>query len=145
MPQANPDWWRCSVTFMAPAENRSDAIAKLRALFDGMPLRNLTFSASPMSGGEVLRALDREQAKKAIEADTDTGAKLTELHEISDADIFNEEQGLVGGIVPMPGVKHPWEEGVFFFPPDHPLAPYERLARDQRDQPALDKLKELTE
>jgi hypothetical protein len=42
-------------------------------------------------------------------------------------------------------VHHPWVDGQFIFPPDHPLAAYERLARDQHDQEALDKLKELTE
>jgi hypothetical protein len=142
---SNPQWWRFSITFMGPATDRTDAMARLRALVDGLPLRNLHLSATPMSAKEAFRGLDREAAKREIEADTDTGAKLTELHEISDADIFNEEQGLIGGMVPLPGVHHPWVDGQFIFPPDHPLAAYERLARDQHDQQALDKLKELTE
>jgi hypothetical protein len=97
-----------------------------------------------MAGREVLRALDREEAKRQIESDEDTSAKLAELSgPVTDAEIFNEEQGLIGGIVPLPGVQHPWLQGVSIFPPDHPLAAYERLARDQHDQPALDKLKEL--
>jgi hypothetical protein len=145
MPDPNPQWWRFSITFMGPATDRADAMARLRAFTDGLPMRDLKLSADPMAAKEVLRGLDREEAKRQIEADEDAGVRLTELRPISDADIFNEEQGLLGGMVPMPGApRHPWLDGVSIFPPDHPLAAYERLARDQHDQPALEKLKELS-
>ena len=118
-------WWRCSVTWMGAGVDREDAMNRIRALFDGLPLMGLTISASPMNEQQALRVLDREQAKGEIENDTDSGTTLTKL------------------IDPPHMPRHPWLEGVNIFPPDHPLAAYERLARDQHDQPALDKMKEL--
>ena len=137
-------WWRYSVTFAGPADNRHDAMARLRALLGDLPVRGLHLSATPMTDSEVMRVLDRDSAKRAIESDQDSGAKLTELGiaQVTDAEVFGE-QGMIGGMIPAPGVHHPWIDGDFIFPPEHPLAAYERLARDQHDHAALNQLKEL--
>lgn len=33
----------------------------------------------------------------------------------------------------IPGVVHPWDEGKWIFPYDHPLSEYERVAKAHRD------------
>lgn len=40
-------------------------------------------------------------------------------------------------------VPHPWDQGASIFPDDHPLARYERIARDRGDQDAGDAFLEL--
>lgn len=33
------------------------------------------------------------------------------------------------GIIPTMGITHPWDQGLWIFPDDHPLAPVERAAK----------------
>lgn len=44
----------------------------------------------------------------------------------------------VGDVVPAPGVTHPWEQGLWIFPEDHPYHEYEIMYRrkwqEQKDQ-----------
>jgi hypothetical protein len=42
----------------------------------------------------------------------------------------------VGGLLPAMGVTHPWDQGLWIFPDDHPLAAIEREARRVHDEHA---------
>lgn len=134
-------WWRCSITFMGAGDSAEDMRQRMRLLFDGIPLKDLHLNVNPMSEGEIVRALDREQSKALIEADLDEGVRLTDLP-IAEVSLETEPR-LLGGMVPAPKVHHPYEQGLWIFPDDHPLAPYERLARQQQDTAALEAMKEL--
>jgi hypothetical protein len=39
------------------------------------------------------------------------------------------------GFIPTPDIPHPWSQGLWIFPDDHPLARYERMAKQQEDTP----------
>src|SRR5215471_11824663 len=120
-------WWRIGVTFRAAAENREDAMAKARALFGDLPVPNLKISADPLSEKQVLAQLDEEQAKMEIERDADQGGTLL---------------GIMG--IPAPRITHPYKQGAWIFPDDHPLAPYERVAMQQKDEKALEAMKAMS-
>jgi hypothetical protein len=41
------------------------------------------------------------------------------------------------------GPRHPWEDGVWIFPPEHPLAKFERREKERKDKELNPKPKEL--
>jgi hypothetical protein len=47
-------------------------------------------------------------------------------------------------IIPTPGITHPWDQGLWIFPDDHPMATYERAAYN-REQKARRQMLELGE
>jgi len=120
-------WWRIGITFRAAANDREDALAKARALFGDLPVPNLKISVDPLSDKQALAQLDEEQAKRVIETDADQGGALL---------------GIMG--IPAPRITHPYDQGAWIFPDDHPLAPYERVAKQQKDTQALDAMRALS-
>lgn len=82
--------------------------------------------------GRVFEATESEATKFAIEHDLDHGVSL------------------LPNSGPLP--PHPWEQGLWIFPDDHPLSKLERLAKEREDTEMLDvlyaeapKLKQITE
>src|SRR5690349_6752450 len=101
-----PRWWRCSLTFMGAGESANEMRQKMRMLFDGIPLRDLHLNVNPMSDGEIMRALDREDSKRMIERDSDSGEGT--LSSLVDTPIIEgqpSEPRLLGGMVPAPNVQ----------------------------------------
>lgn len=53
------------------------------------------------------------------------------------------DQAKLASMIGEMNVVHPWDQGSNIFPDEHPLAPYERIARDRDDRRAGDALLEL--
>lgn len=76
----------------------------------------------------------REHAREHLED------LLDELRQLNEGDPFfeiigHDIQALPGqherSLVPEPRVEHPWDQGMTFFPPEHPLYEYEDFARER--------------
>ena len=117
-----------TIKFLCEVRDREDALARTRLMFGDLPLPGLRIDAARAPIELERKLIDRDEAKRAIEADTDRGISFVD-------DVMSGP----------PRVVHPWEQGVWIFPDDHPLRAYEQAARAQNDQRALGSLRELTE
>jgi hypothetical protein len=118
-----------TIKFLCQVRDREDAMARTRLMFGDLPLPGLRIDAARAPQELERKLIDRDQAKAAIEADADRGVSFVE-------DIMGHRP---------PPVKHPWEQGAWIFPDDHPLAAYEKAARAQNDTKALATMRALTE
>lgn len=108
---------------------------ELSVTLEGDPDADITFSRGRvprryaddrgMSEEEIQR--DSIISKQIIEADADAGFSFTR-------DVMGQR----------PGAMHPWDQGLWIFPEDHPLHQFEARLRAEDDKEALDTLQALS-
>lgn len=100
-----------------------EIMGELYSSFDGQinSIRDVKVFVQHMPG-EYTRQLDREEAKQQIENDTDQGISFLDT------------------MAGSPKVRHPWDDGMWIFPEDHPLSAMEREAHRKGDKRAGDVL-----